>query len=49
MQSSTGTGCIGAVDQADKLGVVGHVENTSSGTVTGEVQGESQPVAQMKV
>lgn len=33
----------------DKLGVVGHVENTSSGTVTGEVQGESKPVAQMKV
>ena len=39
----------GTIDQANKLGVVGHVENTSSGTVTGEVQGESQPVAQMKV
>lgn len=39
----------GAVDQANKLGVVGHVENTSGGTVTGEVQGDSQPVAQMKV
>ena len=39
----------GTIDQGNKLGVVGHVENTSSGTVTGEVQGDSHPVAQMKV
>ena len=39
----------GTIDQANKVGVVGHVENTSSGTVTGEVQGEKQPVTQMKV
>ena len=39
----------GAVDHANKVGVVGHVENTSSGTVTGEVQGEKTPVSQMKV
>ena len=39
----------GTIFQGTKLGVVGHAENTSSGTVTGEVQGESQPVAQMKV
>ena len=39
----------GTIDEGNKLGVVGHVENTSSGTVTGEVQGESKPVAQMKV
>lgn len=39
----------GTIQQAKKLGVVGHVENTSSGTVTGEVQGEKQPVSQMKV
>ncbi|KAL0052193.1 hypothetical protein WJX82_009473 [Trebouxia sp. C0006] len=38
----------GTIDEGNKLGVVGHVENTSSGTVTGEVQGESKPVAQMK-
>lgn len=36
------------VSQGKKLGVVGHVENTSSGTVTGEVQGEPKPVSQMK-
>lgn len=28
------------VEKAKKVGVVGHVENTSRGTVTGEVQGE---------
>ena len=39
----------GTIDHANKVGVVGHVENTSSGTVTGEVQGEKQPVSQMKV
>ncbi len=39
----------GTIDEGNNLGVVGHVENTSSGTVTGEVQGESKPVAQMKV
>ncbi|KAA6426192.1 MAG: acylphosphatase-2 [Trebouxia sp. A1-2] len=38
----------GTIDEGNKLGVVGHVENTSSGTVTGEVQDESKPVAQMK-
>lgn len=37
------------IEKAKKLGVVGHVENTSRGTVTGEVQGEKQPVSQMKV
>ncbi|KAL3141006.1 hypothetical protein ABBQ32_005520 [Trebouxia sp. C0010 RCD-2024] len=36
------------IDKAKKLGVVGHVENTSSGTVTGEVQGGKEPVSQMK-
>lgn len=39
----------GTIDEAEKLGVVGHVENTSNGTVTGEVQGEKQKVSQMKV
>ena len=39
----------GTIEEAKKLGVVGHVENTSSGTVTGEVQGEPKPVSQMKV
>ncbi len=39
----------GTSEEAKKLGVVGHVENTSSGTVTGEVQGEPKPVSQMKV
>ena len=39
----------GTVDEGEKLGVVGHVENTSSGAVTGEVQGKSGPVSQMKV
>ena len=39
----------GTIEKAKKLGVVGHVENTLSGTVTGEVQGEKQPVSQMKV
>lgn len=38
----------GTIDHAKKMGVVGHVENTSSGTVTGEVQGEEQAVSQMK-
>lgn len=37
------------VEKAKKLGVVGHVENTSRGTVTGEVQGEPKPVSLMKV
>lgn len=37
------------MSQGKKLGVVGHVKNTSSGTVTGEVQGEPKPVSQMKV
>ena len=39
----------GTIEQAKKIGVVGHVENTSRGTVTGEVQGEPKPVASMKV
>ena len=39
----------GTIEEAKKLGVVGHVENTSSGTVTGEVQGKPKPVSQMKV
>lgn len=38
----------GTIEEAKKLGVVGHVENTSSGTVTGEVQGEPKPVSHMK-
>lgn len=38
----------GTIEQAKKVGVVGHVENTSRGTVTGEVQGEPNPVASMK-
>lgn len=37
------------IDKAKQLGVVGHVENTPRGTVTGEAQGEKQPVSQMKV
>lgn len=37
------------IEEAKKLGVVGHVENTSSGTVTGEVQGQPKPVSQLKV
>ena len=37
------------IEQAKKLGLVGHVENTSSGTVTGEAQGQKQPVSQLKV
>lgn len=37
------------IDKAKQLGVVGHVENTSRGSVTGEAQGEKQPVSQMKV
>lgn len=37
------------IEKAKKLSLVGHVENTSRGTVTGEVQGEKQPVSQMKV
>ncbi|DBA87239.1 TPA: Acylphosphatase-2 [Trebouxia sp. C0004] len=36
------------IKEAKKLGVVGHVKNTSSGTVTGEVQGEPKPASQMK-
>lgn len=36
------------IDKAKQLGVVGHVENTSRGSVTGEAQGEKQPVSQMK-
>ena len=37
------------IEEAKKLGVVGHVENTPSGTVTGEVQGQPKPVSQLKV
>ncbi len=39
----------GTIEEAKKMGVVGLVENTSKGTVTGEVQGEPKPVSQMKV
>lgn len=38
----------GTIEEAKKLGVVGHVENASDGSVTGEAQGDAQPIAQMK-
>lgn len=37
------------VNEAKKLGVVGWVKNTSAGTVQGQVQGDSDAAAKMKV
>ena len=39
----------GAIEEAEKLGVVGHVENSPDNTVTGEAQGDAQAVAKFKV
>ena len=37
------------VDEAKKLGVVGWVQNTSAGTVQGQVQGKQEATEKMKV
>lgn len=39
----------GTIDEAKRLGLVGHVENNPDSTVTGEAQGNAQAIAKLKV